>query len=926
MAWTAFLSPHGRIFVAPDPESSARLLDPAAAHRILRAFTAGSGAGLLHLGSAETSTQLPPVLTYWRDFGRLFMARLCTHPEIEASWRTLELPAPEDELLARMAAAPPMIGGEYLDAGVLRCLWGQTLEAARASIAAAGGDVRAWLGRCDPAWSAVGRVSFRLLENRNDEERPFAFLATYAARVGESSLVQHRPLGRALQDYAGERNRRKLEALLSPVQRAAERSEFVAGLVESGAIYQSLAWTPVEAHRFLRDVPVLEQSGVVVRVPDWWKPQRPPRPRVTVTVGGVQGKLGLNELLEFSVGLTLDGEAVGAEEWRALREGAGGLVRLKGRWVEVDREKLQGLLDGWKRMERAAARGGVSFIEGMRLLAGAEVAPAESEAPIEDRSGEWSQVVAGPWLAELLARLRRPGEAGEGADPGSGLRAVLRPYQVVGVRWLRLLSSLGLGACLADDMGLGKTVQLIGLLVLRRGERREGAERIENRKHAIGNARVRADDREFPPPSLLVVAASLIANLCRELERFAPVLRVFVAHPSVTPAVELAEEPRKRLGGADVVITTYGTLLRNPWLVEREWDVVALDEAQAIKNPSAKQTRAAKRLPARARVALTGTPVENRLSDLWSIFDFLCPGLLGGPTQFAKFVKRLEPPKGSGFAPLRELVRPYILRRLKTDRSVIADLPEKTEVRAYCPLTTVQAALYERSVAELGAVIAGKEGIRRRGVVLSFLLRFKQICNHPSQWLGDGVFAPRDSGKFERLRELCEEIAERQEKVLVFTQFRELTGPLGGFLATVFGRAGLVLHGGTTVRARAGIVDSFQADDGPPFLVVSVKAGGTGLNLTAAAHVIHFDRWWNPAVEDQATDRAFRIGQRKNVLVHKFVCRGTVEERIDALIESKRSLAGDVIAAGGEVLLTEMSDAELLRTVALDLGAATSST
>ncbi|MBI5487451.1 MAG: DEAD/DEAH box helicase [Deltaproteobacteria bacterium] len=921
MTWTAFLSPHGRIFVAPDPEPSAHPLEPAAARRILRAFSAGSGRGLLHLGSAETSTPLPPVLAFWRDLGRLFMSRLCTQPEVESSWRTLELPVPEDDLTAKIAAAPPMIGGEYLDLGVLRCLWGQTLEAARESIAAAQGDVRAWLTRCDPAWSAVGRVCFRLAENRNDEERPFAFLATYAARVGESSLVQHRPLGRALQDHAGERNREKLVALLSPVQRAAERSAFVAGLVESGAIYHPLAWTPVEAHRFLRDVPLLEQSGVVVRVPDWWKPQRPPRPRVTVTVGGVRGTLGLDELLDFSVGLTLDGEALGAEEWRALREGAGGLVRLKGRWVEVDREKLQGLLDGWKKMERAAARGGVSFIEGMRLLAGAEVAPAESEAPVEDRSGEWSQIVAGPFLADLLSRLRRPDQAGDPADPGPALHATLRPYQVVGVRWLRLLSSLGLGACLADDMGLGKTVQLIGLLVLRKGG---GA------TAGLPGPTTRPDrptnNQQLPLPSLLVVPASLIANWCRELERFAPDLRVFVAHPSVTSASELAAPPEDRLGEADVVITTYGTLLRLPWIVEREWDVAALDEAQAIKNPSAKQTRATKKLRARARVALTGTPVENRLSDLWSIFDFLCPGLLGGPTQFASFVKRLEPPKGPGFAPLRELVRPYILRRLKTDRNVIADLPEKTEVRAYCPLTKVQAVLYERSVAELAAAISDKEGIRRRGVVLSFLLRFKQICNHPSQWLGDGGFEAKDSGKFGRLRELCEEIATRQEKVLVFTQFRELTGPLAGFLATIFGRAGLVLHGGTTVKSRAGIVDSFQADDGPPFLVVSVKAGGTGLNLTAAAHVIHFDRWWNPAVEDQATDRAFRIGQRKNVLVHKFVCRGTVEERIDALIDSKRSLAGDVIGAGGEALLTELSDAELLRTVSLDLQSATSST
>ncbi|MDI7269301.1 MAG: DEAD/DEAH box helicase, partial [Myxococcota bacterium] len=437
-----------------------------------------------------------------------------------------------------------------------------------------------------------------------------------------------------------------------------------------------------------------------------------------------------------------------------------------------------------------------------------------------------------------------------------------------------------------------------------------------------------ARSAELPPgcnnrrPSLLVVPASLVANWCAEIERFAPALGVFVAHQSMTPAEELKSPDPGRLDAADAVIATYGSLLRLSWPFEREWDLVVLDEAQAIKNPGAKQARAAKRLRARARIALTGTPVENRLSDLWSIFDFLCPGLLGSADAFARFVKHIGSASAGGYAPLRGLVRPYILRRLKTDRTVIDDLPEKTEVRAFCPLTRAQAALYQRSVEELAAGIEGREGIARRGLVLSFLLRFKQICNHPSQWLGDNAYDPSDSGKFGRLRELCEEIASRQEKALVFTQFREMTGPIETFLRGIFGRPGAVLHGQVPVSRRKPIVDTFQSDDGPPFFVLSLKAGGTGLNLTAAQHVIHFDRWWNPAVENQATDRAFRIGQKRNVLVHKFVCRGTVEERIDALIESKRTLAEEVVGAGGEAILTEMPDDELLRLVQLDIRAA----
>ncbi|HUV65506.1 MAG TPA: DEAD/DEAH box helicase, partial [Sedimentisphaerales bacterium] len=474
--------------------------------------------------------------------------------------------------------------------------------------------------------------------------------------------------------------------------------------------------------------------------------------------------------------------------------------------------------------------------------------------------------------------------------------AELRPYQKIGVQWLMSLRGLELGGCLADDMGLGKTIQVLGVLSMSRHNKEEGTD-------------------------LLVVPASLLDNWRLEIERFAPELKALIAHPSRIPSPELKKLPKEKVDAHNAVITTYGTAMRTGWIKSYAWRNVILDEAQAIKNPDAKQTKAVKSLSSRWRLALTGTPVENRLGDLWSIFDFLNPGLLGSAKAFNGLCKSMASGK-QDYAPLRRLVQPYILRRLKTDKNVIADLPDKTEVNAYCLLSKRQAALYKQSVDEMKKAIEELDGIERRGVVLAFLMRFKQICNHPSQWLGDGSYEPADSGKLSRLRELCESIAARQDKVLVFTQFREMTEPLAGFLAEVFGRSGLVLHGGTPVKKRQGLVQSFQENDRVPFMVLSLRAGGTGLNLTAASHVIHFDRWWNPAVENQATDRAFRIGQKKNVLVHKFVCRGTVEERIDELIAGKQELSDEVLSGRAESALTEMSNEELISMVSLDLSSA----
>jgi non-specific serine/threonine protein kinase len=607
-------------------------------------------------------------------------------------------------------------------------------------------------------------------------------------------------------------------------------------------------------------------------------------------------RLGLEGLLDFRVEVTLDGETLSAAEVKRLLAQSEGLALVRGKWVEIDHERLQRTLDQFEAIEQRAATEGLSFGEALRLASGAGISGDAADVRADP---DWGQTIAGPWLSQTLSQLRQP-DGSLRASKARSLNGTLRPYQEIGVQWLHLLARLGLGACLADDMGLGKTIQVLSLLLVLREQ--------------AGDAR---------KPSLLVAPASLLANWAAEIARFAPTLKAVVVHPSVVPADELTADRLGQLADVDLAITSYAYLGRVPWLTETSWRLAILDEAQAIKNPGAKQTRSVKALRADARIALTGTPIENRLGDLWSIFDFINPGLLGSPKQFSSYAKQLANSEApSPYAPLRALVRPYILRRMKTDKSIIADLPDKTEVKAFCALSRRQAALYQQTVSDITGRLDSAEGIERKGLVLALLMRLKQICNHPSQWLGDGSWAEGDSGKFARLRDITGEIASRQEKVLVFTQFKETTAPLAAFLGSVFGRSGLVLHGETEVGKRKDLVRRFQEDEDVPFFVLSVKAGGAGLNLTAASHVVHFDRWWNPAVENQATDRAFRIGQTKNVLVHKFVCRGTVEEKIDRMIEDKRQLAGDFLSVGAEATLTEMKNDELIRLVALDLAAA----
>jgi len=591
--------------------------------------------------------------------------------------------------------------------------------------------------------------------------------------------------------------------------------------------------------------------------------------------------------VDFNPRIFLGDIEISEDEARQLLETSEGLAFIKNKWVPVDHEKLQQVLAAYDNA-REMGQNGLSLRDAMRLQLNPEQAINDPGIAAD------LSVSSGEWLASVVEKLKNPGLV-DHIPPGKGFNATLRDYQQKGLNWLCFLDSLNFGACLADDMGLGKTVQVLAFLSALKKDK--GA-------------------------SLLIIPASLISNWISEIEKFFPGLRWFVAHPGYSGPDAAAKSPSymssHELNSLDLVITTYALAQKYEWLMDYQWHYVILDEAQAIKNPGTKQTGAVKKLTSRNRIIMSGTPVENRISDLWSLFDFLNPGLLGNKTEFGKFSKHLKN-NPEGYARLRKIVSPYVLRRLKTDKTVVSDLPEKVEMKTYAGLSKKQVVLYQKAVADLEKYIEITEGIQRKGVVLSSLMKFKQLCNHPDQFTGSGEFKEIDSGKFQRLREICETIYEKRERVLVFTQFKEMTEPLRDFLEKIFHRNGMVLHGSVAVAKRKQVIDQFQSNEYCPFMILSLKAGGVGLNLTKANHVIHFDRWWNPAVENQATDRAFRIGQKKNVVVHKFVTKGTIEEKIDQMLENKKELSDQVISASGASMITEMDNKTLISLFKLSL-------
>jgi SNF2 family DNA or RNA helicase len=683
------------------------------------------------------------------------------------------------------------------------------------------------------------------------------------------------------------------EVLLRDLGRASRLYPEIETLLQASQP-ESLQLDTTQAVEFLQGAaPLLERAGFGVFMPSWWGSKRgrlnarlKTKSR-SASANTSSGLLGLDGIVDYQWEVALGDDKMSAQELQQLVALKQPLVQVRGEWVMLNESDLAAAL--------AIAKGGAAGRERMTagdaLRIGLGLQDTDLGLPVTD-------IEADGWLGDLLSA---DDQRVEEIESPQDFEADLRPYQLRGLAWLAFHDRLGLGACLADDMGLGKTAQLLALLEHER-------EAKETARRSTKNAPV--------GPTLVVCPMSVVGNWQREAERFAPKLRVHVHHGAgrmtgdnfVDTAIDV-----------DVVITTYQLAARDRKLLEKiDWNRIVLDEAQNIKNPQATQSRAVRALPSSRRVALTGTPVENRLSELWSIMEFLNPGLLGTATAFRKtFAHPIEREQDEDAAErLRRLTGPFVLRRLKTDRSIITDLPEKLEINMYCNLTREQASLYKAVVDDMLKRIEKAEGIQRKGLVLTTMLRLKQICNHPAQFLADGSRLAGRSGKLERLDEVIDEVIADQERVLVFTQFAAMGTLLHDYLQSRLGADVAWLHGGVPKKKRDEMVERFQADDGPPVFLLSLKAGGTGLNLTAANHVVHFDRWWNPAVENQATDRAFRIGQKRNVQIRKFITVGTLEERIDQMIEQKKALAERIVGAG-ENWLTELSTSALRDVISL---------
>ena len=747
------ISPEKNLYINPESSFSIN-------KKFIKEFNTNYLKGLLSLLNQPELRKKSYSYSYWFDYSSEIIKNFC----ISTNSSNISTAANNNTINSYLQRSSAISGQEYLDYKLLENIWSKATSYLNDCLHNFSGDLKEFIEKNYPNWAQVGLLNFHLAETPVSVEKPFAFIATYTTRVSDKLRLQHSPLGKVVADYIQKEKIEVLQELLKPIVQAGEQSDFISKLTKEKRIYKTCLFSNIEALEFLKSVPCCEKSGIVVKLPKDWQNTTPTCAKVTVQIGddNKTSFVGFNSLFKFKAYVTIGSKKLSPKEVDDLLKQQQSLVQIKGKWVEVNSEKLKILLDRWQQTS-LLQKEGFTFAEALRMISKSSITKSTIKDKEQEILEDLTEFTPGNQIKDILKSISNPRSIVlEHIQEilSTDLKATLRPYQQEGVKWLSFISQHSLGGCLADDMGLGKTIQIISLLL------------IEKRLHPNSS-------------SLLIVPASLLGNWENEIKKFAPSLRAKILHRSLMSAVQIQNTQHDN--NLDLVITTYALSKRITWLKEKTWNVFILDEAQAIKNPSSQQSQSIKKIKSRVRFTMTGTPIENSVSDLWSLFDFNCHSLLGNYTEFKSFYKRLQ--ESGSYEPLKKLVGPYILRRKKTDKSVISDLPDKTELQTYCQLSTKQIKLYQETLQKLKSDLKANldsADIKRKGIILGYLLKFKQICNHPSQFLSDNIYEHKDSGKLLRLREIAETISSRGEKVLIFTQFREITDILANFLSEIF--------------------------------------------------------------------------------------------------------------------------------------------
>lgn len=803
-------------------------------------------------------------VNYLKHLSEIYINKVILKPSLNFTKTKENIDFSNSEINEIIEEAPYIIGSENICKKWLIDLFNKLNEIFYDEINDFDGSTSEYFQKRNRNIQIPSRIYFHLVENTKSNEYPFAFLATYTA-LKDNRIVYY-PLKYALEEFKNDKKR--LNKLISSITDVSKDSSFIKKLVDKGEIFHPLNFSEEDAFTFLKELVIYENNGIVCRIPNWWV-TRDSSNKISIDLQEkIQEGMGFMNpyaIITLAPSMIYNGIEITKAEIMQLLNQNEGLAHIKGKWIENNHQKLEELLENYEYY----SQDGSSLSEILQIISGIKESECNNKIVIEFARKDWLKQFINKQFFSVNENVI-----------GSNFKGKLRPYQFDAFKWLYGMNKLNFGVCLADDMGLGKTIEVLSFL---------DKYKEENGKNV-----------------LLIVPASLIENWKHEIKKFTPKLDYFVlkGNKNITNGKS----------NSFLTITTYQTAAKSDYLDTINWDLIILDEAQAIKNYETITTRKIKSLKSRMRIALTGTPIENNLLNLWSIFDFINPGLLGTRKQFKEFSKTLETDVEQ-FKNLKVLIEPFILRRLKSDKSIINDLPEKIETDVYINLTKNQIILYKNRIDELEQQMnASKSEFEAKGKVLNAIMSLKQICNHPSQYLGKMDYQLEESGKFVELKNICENIFEKREKVLVFTQFKEIIPALNNMLKDIFKIEGYCIDGDTTLSVRDKYVNSFQNDD-IPYMILSVKTGGVGLNLTAAQNVIHFDRWWNPAVEDQATDRTYRIGQKENVSVFKFITADTIEEIINEMLKVKKDLADKYINSVDGNVMNKLSSQEILKTL-----------